>query len=71
MKCPKCGLRQTSVIDTRSHGTYRTRRRKCNHCGERFTTFEINGRAFRHMNKLFELAQDIQAIAKDWAEEDA
>ncbi|MGD2138033.1 MAG: transcriptional regulator NrdR [Gammaproteobacteria bacterium] len=42
MYCPFCGKQDTRVIDSRlaSEGAQVRRRRECNHCGERFTTFE-------------------------------
>ncbi len=42
MKCPFCSVPDTKVIDTRlseSEGSIR-RRRECEKCGKRFTTFE-------------------------------
>ena len=42
MKCPFCSMPDTKVIDTRlseSEGSIR-RRRECEKCGNRFTTFE-------------------------------
>jgi len=42
MKCPFCSMLDTKVIDTRlseSEGSIR-RRRECEKCGNRFTTFE-------------------------------
>ena len=42
MRCPFCGADDTKVIDSRlvAEGGQIRRRRECNHCGERFTTFE-------------------------------
>lgn len=41
MKCPYCGETETSVIDSReSEDTSIRRRRCCNQCGKRFTTYE-------------------------------
>jgi transcriptional repressor NrdR len=42
MYCPFCGKQDTRVIDSRlaSEGAQVRRRRECNDCGERFTTFE-------------------------------
>lgn len=42
MKCPFCRHDDDHVIDSRvvEEGTAIRRRRKCNHCGRRFTTFE-------------------------------
>ena len=42
MHCPFCGADDTKVIDSRlvADGGQVRRRRECNVCGERFTTFE-------------------------------
>ena len=42
MHCPFCGADDTKVIDSRlvADGAQVRRRRECNACGERFTTFE-------------------------------
>ncbi|MDR0614836.1 MAG: transcriptional regulator NrdR [Lactobacillales bacterium] len=42
MKCPKCGHNHSRVVDSRQSEDARTirRRRECENCGYRFTTFE-------------------------------
>ncbi|MDY7579995.1 transcriptional regulator NrdR [Herbaspirillum sp. RTI4] len=42
MKCPFCNHDDTSVVDTRAseEGDTIRRRRRCEHCDKRFTTFE-------------------------------
>jgi transcriptional repressor NrdR len=40
MRCPHCGQAQHKVIDTRDAGDSIRRRRRCEKCGERFTTYE-------------------------------
>jgi len=42
LKCPKCGFNQSKVIDSRHADdlTAIRRRRECEECGTRFTTFE-------------------------------
>jgi len=42
MKCPFCGLDNTRVIDSRpaDDNTSIRRRRQCDECGKRFTTYE-------------------------------
>ena len=40
MKCPFCGHDTNKVIDSRAGDAGVRRRRKCEACGERFTTFE-------------------------------
>lgn len=43
MHCPFCNTPDTKVIDTRlgNEGEQVKRRRECQHCSERFTTYEI------------------------------
>lgn len=47
MKCPACGAPDTRVIDSRSgrEGTEIRRRRQCDGCSHRFTTYERAERA--------------------------
>ncbi len=42
MKCPKCNHTQSRVVDSRHADDMNAirRRRECEHCGTRFTTFE-------------------------------
>ena len=40
MKCPKCGSEELSVVDSRGDGSAIRRRRECEDCKFRFTTFE-------------------------------
>jgi len=43
MYCPFCNAQDTKVIDSRlvAEGSQVRRRRSCNECSERFTTFEV------------------------------
>ncbi len=40
MKCPFCGHTESRVVDTREVGDGIRRRRECQACGQRFTTYE-------------------------------
>ena len=40
MQCPHCGHTQHKVIDTRETGDAIRRRRQCESCSQRFTTYE-------------------------------
>ena len=40
MKCPFCGENQSRVLDTREVGDGIRRRRECQSCDQRFTTYE-------------------------------
>ncbi|MBG88770.1 MAG: transcriptional regulator NrdR [Verrucomicrobiales bacterium] len=47
MRCPKCGCQDDKVVDSRSsrEGSTIRRRRECNKCSHRFTTYEEIERA--------------------------
>ena len=60
MKCPKCG-KSTIVTDSRERNNGIYRRRKCNLCGYRFSTYETIGgkgtwsklkKLYRQLSKL-------------------
>lgn len=53
MYCPVCGATDTSVVDSRiaSEGTQVRRRRECNQCRLRFTTYEIADMAMPRLIK--------------------
>jgi transcriptional repressor NrdR len=40
MQCPYCGQPESRVVDTRSTGESIRRRRECQNCRKRFTTYE-------------------------------
>lgn len=42
MRCPKCNSMETKVVDSRTVDEWQAirRRRECEYCGHRFTTFE-------------------------------
>jgi len=40
MQCPYCGSAQHRVVDSREAADAIRRRRQCEHCGERFTSYE-------------------------------
>src|SRR5438045_9479903 len=40
MRCPYCGSAENKVVDSREAGDAIRRRRECESCGERFTTYE-------------------------------
>lgn len=53
MFCPFCNAQDTKVIDSRlvSEGSQVRRRRSCNECHERFTTFEVAELLMPHLIK--------------------
>ena len=40
MRCPRCGSADSAVVDTRNDGSEVRRRRRCESCDYRFTTYE-------------------------------
>ncbi len=54
MRCPECGHDDSRVLDSRpvEHGAAIRRRRVCEHCEERFTTYEraVGQRSVRKRN---------------------
>lgn len=40
MKCPECGMNQTTVTDSRSRADHQKRVRRCQGCGNTFITRE-------------------------------
>ena len=53
MRCPRCSSGESKVIDSRvaAAGAVRHRRRQCNDCGERFTTYEKTADEFPQVVK--------------------
>ena len=59
MKCPKCSNMDSKVVDSRmiEEGGVIRRRRECERCGHRYTTFERIGNV------------ELGVIKKDWTKE--
>lgn len=58
--CPGCNSIRTKVIDSRDHEFGRKRRRLCQRCGERFTTWEMT-EATSH---VYEVSEIYKALSK-------
>lgn len=41
MQCPKCGHEESYVVDVRKCNGGLRRRRECDQCGTRYTTYEL------------------------------
>jgi len=46
MKCPYCGETASRVVDTREVGEGIRRRRECQACNQRYTTYELVAKVF-------------------------
>ena len=51
VQCPKCNG-ESCVIDSRDGETARRRRRKCNSCLHRYTTYEIHSAEYERLQAL-------------------
>ena len=47
--CPKCGYTKSCIITTRQHYDGLYRRRECEKCGERFSTYEFTDQMVRRI----------------------
>ena len=55
MNCPACGCDSSHITETRKgwgDGTETRRRRICNNCGERYTTYEISEEKKRVVKRM-------------------
>lgn len=54
MLCPVCGAAETCTADSRpvNNGKWRRRRKKCNACNHRWTTFEVPRELIRQLPSL-------------------
>lgn len=63
-RCPVCGKRQYKVIETRPTSfrgvgqNIRRRRRRCDHCGHRDTTYEIPDFMYRQMLAVWKIVDE-------------
>ena len=52
MECPHCGNDKSCVVDSRKCADGIRRRRECENCGERWTTYEFPSEMVRRMKEL-------------------
>jgi len=61
--CPACGANRNSVTDSRaSRGTVR-RRRYCDNCNHRWTTYEVSEEVIRSVLKVARTSREIREAA--------
>lgn len=61
VQCPKCNG-ESHVIDSRDEESARRRRRKCDSCGHRYSTYEIHAEEYNRIRKLEPVITALQAI---------
>ncbi len=67
MVCPKCGeAYNISVLESRTDGQTRRRRRRCNQCGERYSTYEISSEQYYAISRLRRMAAALCEEAANW-----
>lgn len=65
--CPECGSYDTRVLDSRKNFkvvnvTYR--RRLCEKCGKKFSTYELNSKEYDKLFKAYRLYEAIEKFFK-------
>jgi transcriptional regulator NrdR family protein len=67
MACPGCGSSDTAVRDSRPAGMNSIRRRRvCERCGERFTSYEFAGGTY----DLIQMAVELDRMVRDLLPDD-
>lgn len=66
MTCPKCGSGDTGVTNTRIETYACTRRRECNKCGHKFTTYEITKEQYQLACSLFSGIDTLHDMSGVW-----
>ena len=61
MNCPKCGSK-AKVIDSRPYESYIIRRRECNGCKHRFTTYEISLREYEDGKQAINTVKQVKEL---------
>lgn len=70
MACPECGSMKTKVIDSRPNpdGNVVRRRRRCDACNHRSTTYEVQASMFTEaLDRAQEVADARQALIQEYA----
>lgn len=66
MNCPKCGYGYSTVVDCRTTGNAKIRRRECNGCGHRFTCYEVSAEDYGMLTRLLKQARIIKKILEEF-----
>jgi transcriptional repressor NrdR len=63
IRCPHCGRAEHGVKDKRStRPNAERRRRQCDHCGQRFTTFELNAETVAELRAAGQQLAELRQI---------
>lgn len=63
LACPSCGLRRLTVVDSRVHSGSIRRRRRCDECGVRQTTYEVSAFEKRLVEQWIKDLEQVRGIA--------
>lgn len=61
IQCPQCNG-ESHVVDSRDEETARRRRRQCDSCHHRYTTYEIHADEFNRIRKLEPVITTLRAV---------
>lgn len=67
-KCDGCGSLNTGVVDSREEAyAYVRRRRKCNNCGSRWTTYEVTEEVYMTLRNFSKALSKIEQARREIA----
>lgn len=58
MQCPNCNSTDLKTVDSRASEDKHRRRKECQSCGGRFTTYEITEKEYNRLKRLVAVAND-------------
>lgn len=64
MKCPKCGLAYSKIIDSRETDIGRKRRRECLGCQFRYNVYEVSEKEYEEIKKIAKICFDFAETIK-------
>lgn len=67
LNCEKCGCEKSMVVDSRPCNNGIRRRRECEKCGSRWTTYEFTGKTLKSMKTKAAKVAAKEEIKKAWA----
>lgn len=61
-KCPQCGELRLETIESRPSGSATRRRKQCDACGFRITTYEVSSEYFKELTRNQEIVSKISKL---------
>ena len=67
MKCPECGSACSAIVQTKKVAGKVRRRRECERCEHRWTTYELDADTLKSARETLErTAEDLKLPTKGW-----